>query len=252
MSAAELLADLRRRGLSVWAEGSALWVQPRAQIPAELRPAIVAAKSEILALLATERSCQHCHKPLDAKRCCWKCQDRLCACGKHWTGSAFIELCLYCEAEYRRKYPHGEDQRTQAAQEAASPSQGDGIAREHTAAPAPAADGRPAAEAKAEPPAEPWREIPLADLDNSFSEWHVGLPSRAMSALATAGIKSVGQLEDYRAGEVPLTDIDGIATKTAEGLEEALGKFWEKWNAAHPPQPIEGAAPETERTEEAE
>ena len=43
-------------------------------------------------------SCVECHGPLTAKLVCWACCDRLCsACGRP-TGSAFIAVCLACEA----------------------------------------------------------------------------------------------------------------------------------------------------------
>jgi hypothetical protein len=39
--------------------------------------------------------CPECDGPLDDRRRCWKCCERLCPCGRP-TGSAFIELCVYC------------------------------------------------------------------------------------------------------------------------------------------------------------
>lgn len=46
--------------------------------------------------------CHGCHRPLDAKRRCWKCYDRLCPCGQRWTGSAFIELCQACAWQHQK------------------------------------------------------------------------------------------------------------------------------------------------------
>ena len=43
----------------------------------------------------TPSRCPHCLRPLDGKKRCWKCCDRLCGCGR-LTGSAFIELCRLC------------------------------------------------------------------------------------------------------------------------------------------------------------
>jgi hypothetical protein len=40
----------------------------------------------------------NCRQPLDLKRCCWRCCDRLCPCGK-LTGSALIGLCVRCGNE---------------------------------------------------------------------------------------------------------------------------------------------------------
>src|SRR5262249_47477101 len=40
--------------------------------------------------------CPDCGRPLDAKRACWRCCQRLCACGRA-TGTAFISVCRLCE-----------------------------------------------------------------------------------------------------------------------------------------------------------
>ena len=48
-------------------------------------------------------ACLKCRGPLDARHRCWKCCDRRCSrCGKA-TGSAFIELCLSCQAAEERE-----------------------------------------------------------------------------------------------------------------------------------------------------
>jgi|SRR5581483_1936613 len=102
ITAAELLADLRRQGLDVRADGDALWVTPRERIPAELRALIPGHKPGLLALLAAEVRC-HCGRPLNEKLQCWKCCDRLCGrCRKTWTASAFIVLCNACALQEQR------------------------------------------------------------------------------------------------------------------------------------------------------
>jgi hypothetical protein len=50
---------------------------------------------------ALTAACPACGRPLDARRACWGCCDRLCPCGRP-TGSAFIELCRVCEVDYLR------------------------------------------------------------------------------------------------------------------------------------------------------
>ena len=40
--------------------------------------------------------CPTCRRPLDAKRACWHCCDRLCSVCGQLTGSAFIESCWSC------------------------------------------------------------------------------------------------------------------------------------------------------------
>jgi hypothetical protein len=42
--------------------------------------------------------CPECHAPLTDKLVCWACCDRLCSACGHPTGSAFIEVCMACEA----------------------------------------------------------------------------------------------------------------------------------------------------------
>ena len=42
--------------------------------------------------------CPECHGPLTAKLVCWACCDRLCSACWRPTGSAFIALCMACEA----------------------------------------------------------------------------------------------------------------------------------------------------------
>lgn len=44
-------------------------------------------------------ACPECHAALKADLVCWQCCDRLCqACGRP-TGSAFIEVCWFCELQ---------------------------------------------------------------------------------------------------------------------------------------------------------
>jgi hypothetical protein len=46
---------------------------------------------------AAPTPCQQCSRPMDAKRRCWRCCERLCeVCGRP-TWTAFIALCRPCE-----------------------------------------------------------------------------------------------------------------------------------------------------------
>ena len=51
--------------------------------------------------------CPLCKRPMDARKRCWVCCNRLCeACGR-LTGTAFISVCRLCEvaAELQNKRP---------------------------------------------------------------------------------------------------------------------------------------------------
>src|SRR5947209_1574919 len=95
-----LLADLRSRGVQLETDGSRLRWRPAALVTATEAEQIKSHKGEIIASLvgsAVVVRCPSCRHPLDSKRRCWQCCNRLCACGRQ-TGSAFIELCLLCES----------------------------------------------------------------------------------------------------------------------------------------------------------
>jgi hypothetical protein len=106
MKAAELLTELSSGGFTLAPEGQRIRVRPASRLSAELREAIVANRLELLKLLkgrlqpeANALSCPRCSKPLDSKRRCWRCCDRICRCGR-LSGSAFIELCVACGHEF--------------------------------------------------------------------------------------------------------------------------------------------------------
>jgi hypothetical protein len=65
----------------------------------DLYEQLSAQKLALLAYLV----CQICRRPLDDKGRCWTCFYRVCetGCGRQ-TGSAFIALCLQCQADSLR------------------------------------------------------------------------------------------------------------------------------------------------------
>jgi hypothetical protein len=98
MSAADLLADLTRRGFCLEPRrGGSIFVRPpRGALTDQLRQRIRDQRAELLALLG---ACPKCgHAPFDQRqRCCWRCHWRACSrCGRA-TDSAFLELCLGCD-----------------------------------------------------------------------------------------------------------------------------------------------------------
>ena len=99
MTAADLLADCRRRGVDVTAVGDRLRWRCRGGPPADLLNRLRERKAEILATL-TAAACPACRGPTDAGRRCWRCCDRPCVgCGRP-TGSAFIQRCSACGARF--------------------------------------------------------------------------------------------------------------------------------------------------------
>jgi hypothetical protein len=98
MTALDLLADLGRLGVELGAEGDRLHFQaPRGVMTEELRQRVADRKAELLQL----PRCPGCKRFLDHKGRCWRCNHRACSrCGLN-TGTAFIELCLTCEAALR-------------------------------------------------------------------------------------------------------------------------------------------------------
>ena len=107
MTAARVLEQARAAGVELAATptGDIRWRSTR-PLSGTLRSDIVAHKAELALLLAAappERPCPSCGMPLDEKRRCWKCCDRICSGCERTTGSAFIELCLQCEAVYRKQ-----------------------------------------------------------------------------------------------------------------------------------------------------
>src|SRR5262245_7701988 len=98
MSAAAVLEQARAAGveLSATPRGDIRW-RCRGGLPDPLRRSLAAHKPEILELLRPATACPTCKRPMDAKRRCWHCCDRVCeGCGR-LTGTAFISLCRLCE-----------------------------------------------------------------------------------------------------------------------------------------------------------
>jgi hypothetical protein len=93
MDGLSLLVEARQAGLTVWAADGQLHIRgPREQ--EALARQLLDRKAEVLQLLA--KDCPHCHRPLDPKGRCWRCNYRTCTgCGRD-SGSAFIELCVCC------------------------------------------------------------------------------------------------------------------------------------------------------------
>jgi hypothetical protein len=103
MGGLTLLAEARKAGLTVRAEGDKLVIRgPRSA--EDLARRLLEAKAEVRAQLAWERAalapaaapCPRCGRRLDAKARCWPCNYRTCTgCGRD-SGSAFVELCIRC------------------------------------------------------------------------------------------------------------------------------------------------------------
>jgi hypothetical protein len=98
-AAAELVSRCRDMGveLGVGAGGNVLFWEAEIDPPPDLLAALAAHKSDVLSLIrGPNGNCDGCGRPLDDKRRCWRCCNRVCPCGR-WTGSAFIALCLRCD-----------------------------------------------------------------------------------------------------------------------------------------------------------
>ena len=107
MNAARVLELARAAGveLAATSTGGIRWRWSR-PLPETLRCELIAHKNELVPLLRAatcHRPCPSCGMPLDEKRRCWKCCDRICSGCERTTGSAFIELCMQCEAAYRKQ-----------------------------------------------------------------------------------------------------------------------------------------------------
>jgi hypothetical protein len=92
-------ADLRSRGIDLETDGARLRWRPAFMVTGPLAEAVQAHKGELVRLLTgpdcLER-CPACRWPLDSKRRCPKCLDRLCVdCGR-LTASYFVMRCLVC------------------------------------------------------------------------------------------------------------------------------------------------------------
>jgi hypothetical protein len=100
--AAELLSELRYQGFTISPKGDAVRVSPATRLTPELRERIRRHKPGLLALIrGPHGNCDHCGRPLDDKRRCWRCCDRVCVDCGGWTGSAFIQRCVTCGFLYR-------------------------------------------------------------------------------------------------------------------------------------------------------
>ncbi len=108
-TAAVLLADLRRQGFTLAPAGNGIWVRPASRLSPEMRQAIAAHRSALLALLGESPAPppaptvpvalpQHDHRLpcVCPAGVCWRCCNRPCeVCGQP-TGSAFIRTCCGC------------------------------------------------------------------------------------------------------------------------------------------------------------
>jgi hypothetical protein len=98
-AAVELLARCRALGieLGVASGGRTLLWEADTDPPADLLAGLAANKASVLALVrGPHGNCDHCGRPFDVKRCCWRCCDRVCVDCDGWTGSAFIQRCVRC------------------------------------------------------------------------------------------------------------------------------------------------------------
>jgi hypothetical protein len=98
-AAADLLADLRSRGIELETDGVRLRWRPAFMVTDPMAEQIRTHRTGLIELLTgpdrLER-CPACGWPLDSKRRCPKCFDRRCIdCGK-LTGSYFILYCVAC------------------------------------------------------------------------------------------------------------------------------------------------------------
>jgi hypothetical protein len=104
--AAALLADLRSRGVEFDTDGARLRWRPGSLVRAAETSQVQDCKAELIALLrGPDRlgRCPSCHRPLDSRRRCPKCFDRLCVdCGR-LTGSYLIQRCVMCGQAYREE-----------------------------------------------------------------------------------------------------------------------------------------------------
>jgi hypothetical protein len=98
-AAADLLADLRSRGIELETDGARLRWRPVFLVNAPLAESIRSHKAELIDLLTgPERleRCPACGWTLDSARRCPKCFDRLCVVCSRPTGSYFIVRCVPC------------------------------------------------------------------------------------------------------------------------------------------------------------
>lgn len=97
MSATVVLRKLHRLGVEVQAEGGRIRWRPKEAVGPGLLTELIANKDDLIALLsAPVVRCPSCNGPMDERRCCWRCCDRICSgCGR-LTGSAFVASCVPC------------------------------------------------------------------------------------------------------------------------------------------------------------
>ncbi|HXG08927.1 MAG TPA: hypothetical protein VNK04_03990 [Gemmataceae bacterium] len=98
-TATNLLADLRSRGIELETDGRRLRWRPAFLVSAPLAARIQAEAAALIQLLQAPSQlpqCPQCSWPLDSKRRCVKCFDRLCESCSRLTGSYFVALCLRC------------------------------------------------------------------------------------------------------------------------------------------------------------
>lgn len=101
MTATELLREAKAAKVELFPKpGGKLGWRAAGAVPEGFLERLAEHKADLLALLerdaASHGRCPKCGRPLDGKRRCWKCCDRVCSgCGR-LSGSAFIEQCCAC------------------------------------------------------------------------------------------------------------------------------------------------------------
>ena len=113
MKAADLLADLASRGIELETDGVRIRWRPPFLVTDPVAELIRSHRAELIDLLQGPdrlECCPACRWPLDSRRRCAKCFDRLCAdCGR-LTGSYFIMRCVICgHADGVRKLDDGDN-----------------------------------------------------------------------------------------------------------------------------------------------
>src|SRR5262245_54917437 len=97
MSPSVILRKLHCLGVELQADGDRLRWRPKEAVGAELLAEMIANKSDLIALLnAPSVCCPLCKGPMDERKRCWHCCERICCeCGR-LTGSAFVATCVPC------------------------------------------------------------------------------------------------------------------------------------------------------------
>ncbi len=84
------------------------------------------------------------------------------------------------------------------------------------------------AAANAEAEDTSWRDVPITEV--------LTLTEKKRELLESCGVKSLGQFENLRAGQLQdyprgLLSVKGVGEKLITEWENAVGEFWKKWRA---------------------